>query len=143
MKIKLNIIIAFSLVCLAGCDTNSSDPKVQGAIQIEKMLKQGNKRALNEGIKLLKENKDFIINTTNAEICIYELDGSHIEKTELGVEIQKTFEGQFEKNTTFYAAKLPIGTKAFYEPRNSTQFMYVEVSRGKDRIYRCQQFFKE
>jgi hypothetical protein len=143
MKIILNIIIVFSLIWLAGCDTNSSDPKVQGAIQIENMLKKGNKRALSKSIKLLKENTDFILDTSNAEICIYELDGPHMEKTELDVKIQMTFNGQLEKNTTLYASKLPIGTRIYYEMIGSTQYRYAEVSTEKDRIYRCQQFFVE
>lgn len=143
MKIILSILIALSVFILGGCETNSSDPKVQGALQIERMLKEGNKRALNEGIKYLKENKDFIIDTTNAEICIFELEEPHIEKTELDVKIQKTFEGTFDNNTTFYASKLPIGTKVYYEIRSSTQYRYAEVSNEIDRIYRCQHYFGE
>lgn len=148
MKILKISFIAFILITgLIGCKANSidhsTDPKVQGALEIERMLREGRKQAIKEGVELLKGNKDFIINANQAEICIYELEEPHIDKTEINEEIQAIFKGKFDKENDrrwLYSSKLPVGTKIYREIRNNSLYIYVEVSNEVDRIYRCKQF---
>ncbi|MBP0726580.1 hypothetical protein J5Y03_15570 [Bacillus sp. RG28] len=107
---------------------------------MEKERKKGREKALKKGKVLLKENKDFIIDANSADICIYELEKPHINKTEMNEEIQAIFKGEFDKESNkrwLFASKLPVGTKIYWSSLNR----YAEVSNEVDRIYFCKHYY--
>lgn len=118
----------------------AEDPKVQGARQIAKLEAAATKKILKEGQKLLKEDKDFILDTASGKVCKYEREGDRINKNELDRKIEKKFKGEFYKSIELYASKLPIDTQVFHVNENHTDFLYAEVSDGKDRIYSCEYY---
>jgi hypothetical protein len=134
-------IVLASLLVFSGCGIMAEDPKVQGARQIEKMEKAATKKVLKEGQKLLKEDKDFILETTSGKVCKFVREENRIDKNELDRKIQKKFKGKLYKNIDLYASKLPIDTQVFHVNEDGTDFLYAEVSNGKDRIYSCEYFY--
>jgi hypothetical protein len=134
-------IVLASLLIFSGCGIVAEDPKVQGARQIAKLEAETTKKILKEGQKLLKEDKDFILDTTSGKVCKYERESDRIDKKELETKIGKKFKGEFYNNIHLYASKLPIDTQVFHVNENQTDFLYAEVSNGKDRIYSCEYFY--
>lgn len=132
-------LLLFFIFLFSGCKSIEKDPKVQGALQIAKIEEDGRKRVLIESNKLLKNNTDFIIDTSVTRICLYEREESRIEKKELSGKIGKIFKGTFDGNTDLYASKIPVHTSVFEERNNNnnTIYLFAEVSRKKDRIYQC------
>ncbi|MFD1359028.1 hypothetical protein ACFQ4X_14005 [Fictibacillus halophilus] len=135
-------IVLASLLVFSGCGIVGEDPKVQGARQIAKLEAETTKKILKEGQKLLKEDKDFILDTTSGKVCKYEREDNRIDKNELDRKIQKKFKGKLYKNIDLYASKLPIDTQVFHVNENRKDFLYAEVSNGKDRIYSCEYFYR-
>jgi hypothetical protein len=133
-------IVLASLLVFSGCGIVAEDPKVQGARQIAKLEAETTKKILIEGQKLLKEDKDFILDTASGKVCKFEREENRIDKMELDRKIQKKFKGEFYKNIDLYASKLPIDTQVFHVNENRTDFFYAEVSNGKDRIYSCEYY---
>ncbi|WP_130293571.1 hypothetical protein [Fictibacillus sp. BK138] len=119
----------------------TEDPKAQGAIQLEKMENATTKKILKEGQKLLKEYKDFILEPASGKVCKFEREDNRIDKNELDRKIQRKFKGKLYKNIDLYASKLPIDTQVFHVNEDGTDFLYAEVSNGKDRIYSCEYFY--
>lgn len=134
-------IVLASLLVFTGCGVVAEDPKAQGARQIEKMEKAATKKILKEGQKLLREDKDFILEPASGKVCKFEREENCIDKNELDRKIQKKFKGEFYKNIDLYASKLPIDTQVFHVNEDGTDFFYAEVSNGKDRIYSCEYFY--
>jgi hypothetical protein len=134
-------IVLASLLVFSGCGIVAENPKVQGARQIEKMEKAATKKVLKEGQKLLKEDKDFILEPTSGKVCKFEREKNRIDKNELDRKIQKKFKGKLYKNIDLYASKLPIDTQVFHVNEDGTDFLYAEVSNGKDRVYSCEYFY--
>lgn len=134
-------IVLVSLLVFSGCGIVTEDPKAQGAIQLEKMENATTKKILKEGQKLLKEYKDFILEPASGKVCKFEREDNRIDKNELDRKIQRKFKGKLYKNIDLYASKLPIDTQVFHVNEDGTDFLYAEVSNGKDRIYSCEYFY--
>jgi hypothetical protein len=139
-KLRKYRILA-SLLVFSGCGIAAEDPKAQEARQIEKLEAAATKNVLKEGQKLLKEDKDFILDPTSGKICQFERETDRIDKNEVKTKIEKKFKGEFYKNIRLYASKLPIDTQVFHVNENGTDFLFAEVSNGKDRIYSCEYFY--
>jgi hypothetical protein len=61
---------------------------------------------------------------------------SYIEKYKRTSKVNKLY-----KNIDLYASKLPIDTQVFHVNEDGTDFLYAEVSNGKDRVYSCEYFY--
>jgi hypothetical protein len=133
------VLFLFLIFVLTGCESLWKDPKKQGAEQIAKMEEEGKKRALVKGKELLKEDKDFIIDTLAPSICLYEKETTHIANDVISRKIDAIFKGTFEEQAELYASKLPLATRVHEKVNHesSTVYLIAEVSNENSIIYKC------
>lgn len=131
-------IVLLLFLFVYGCDA-AKDPKEQGAEALNKIEEAGREKALKQGKKLLKEDKDVIIDASTAKVCVYEGVENRKEKAESPRTVQHKFDGSFTNGTEIYASKLPEETKIYGELRDGTDYLIAETS-GQDKVYRCEYY---
>ena len=132
---KICAIIMVLLVLLTGC--NETDPKVQGARQIEKIEKELRERLLLEAKMALKEDKDFILDTTSSKICFYEPETKDLQSKELHRKIEKNFTGSFQNGIELYASWLPIHSTIYHVNKDNKDGIIAVDVNERQHYYSC------
>lgn len=134
-RLKVFICFSFLLLSLVGCSAQQTDPKEQGAKQMNQFYKEMQGKAA----EILKENKDADILAHGDSIY---MNAKHIEKMDnLNIKTgAKLFEIQFtyKKGEPFedgMATKLPVGTEVYLPAEKQEKPILIAVINDKEEVY--------
>ncbi len=133
--LKVVICLSFLLLSLVGCSGQQTNPKEQGANQMNQFYKEMQEKAT----EILRENKNADILAHGDSIYmnakhIEQMDNSNIKTGEKLFDIHLTYKkGEpFEQGM---ATKLPVGTEVYLPAEKQERPILIAVVNGKEEVY--------